>query len=159
MSAVLHYWWRYENFTSLEIKLSFSANNKFNFILAFFSGMCCSEHCIFLFYGLYYLPLHCHVPLSKLNIKFVKTWTLFSSNMNTIIRMLTGKWFEPRSISFLSCVIVCVRVVFRKTVVGDWCFNYLSGSHLQSQVKSLMRWWSTIFLKTTVTQTITLDKQ
>ena len=29
-----------------------------------------------------------------------------------------------------------VRVVLRKTVVGDWRFNYLSGSHLQSQVKS-----------------------
>ena len=36
----------------------------------------------------------------------------------------------------LSCVIVLVRVVFRKTVVGDWHFDYLSGSHLQSQVKS-----------------------
>ena len=32
-------------------------------------------------------------------------------------------------------MIVRVRVVFRKTVVGDCCFNYLSGSHLQSQVK------------------------
>ena len=29
-----------------------------------------------------------------------------------------------------------MKVVFRKTVVGDWCFYYLSGSHLQSQVKS-----------------------
>ena len=26
-----------------------------------------------------------------------------------------------------------MRVVFRKTVVGDRCFNYLSGSHLQNQ--------------------------
>ena len=34
----------------------------------------------------------------------------------------------------LLVVIVQVRIVFRKTVVGDWCFNYLSGSHLQSQV-------------------------
>ena len=34
-------------------------------------------------------------------------------------------------------MIVQVRVVFRKTVVGDLCFDYLSGSHLQSQVKSL----------------------
>ena len=33
-------------------------------------------------------------------------------------------------------MIVQVRVVFRKTVVGDWCLDYLSGSHLQSQVKS-----------------------
>ena len=29
-----------------------------------------------------------------------------------------------------------MRVVFRKTVVGDRRFDYLSGSHLQSQVKS-----------------------
>ena len=33
-------------------------------------------------------------------------------------------------------MIVRVRVVFRRTVVGDWRFDYLSGSHLQSQVKS-----------------------
>ena len=32
-------------------------------------------------------------------------------------------------------VIVQARVVFRKTVVGDWRFDYLCGSHLQSQVK------------------------
>ena len=31
----------------------------------------------------------------------------------------SGKWFEPRSVSCLSCVIVRVRVVFRKTVGGD----------------------------------------
>ena len=29
------------------------------------------------------------------------------------------KWFEFRSISYLSCVITQARVVFRKTVVGD----------------------------------------
>ena len=34
---------------------------------------------------------HCHVPLSKLNIKFAKTWTLFSNNVNTTIR----KYFAP----------------------------------------------------------------
>ena len=33
-------------------------------------------------------------------------------------------------------VIIQVRLVFRKTV-GDWCFDYLSGSCLQSQVKCL----------------------
>ena len=33
-------------------------------------------------------------------------------------------------------MIIRVRVVFRKTDVGDWCFAYLSGSHIQSQVKS-----------------------
>ena len=30
-----------------------------------------------------------------------------------------GKWFEPRDLSYLFGVIVQVRVVFRKTVVGD----------------------------------------
>ena len=30
-----------------------------------------------------------------------------------------GKWFEPRGISYLFSVIVQVRVVFKKTVVGD----------------------------------------
>ena len=33
-------------------------------------------------------------------------------------------------------VIFRMRIAFRKTVVGDWRFDYLSGSHLQSQVKS-----------------------
>ena len=44
--------------------------------------------------------------------------------------------FEPRGISYLFGVIVRVKVVFRKTAVGDWCFDYLSSSHHQSQVKS-----------------------
>ena len=39
--------------------------------------------------------------------------------------------------SAISSVIVRVRVVFKKTVVGDWRFDNLSGSHLLSQVKSL----------------------
>ena len=33
----------------------------------------------------------------------------------------------------LSSVIIGVRVVFRKTVVGDWRFDHMNGSHLQSQ--------------------------
>ena len=36
---------------------------------------------------------------------------------------------------------VWVRVVFRKTVVGDWRFDYLSSSHLQSEVKSVCQMW------------------
>ena len=39
---------------------------------------------------------------------------------------------------YLSCVIVRVRVVFRKTVVDDWRFDYLSSSHLQSQVNTAL---------------------
>ena len=42
---------------------------------------------------------------------------------------LLGQWFEPRSISCLSSVMV----VFRKTVVGDWRFDYMSSSRLQSE--------------------------
>ena len=45
-----------------------------------------------------------------------------------------SKWFEPRSISGLSNVIVRVSVVLTKTVGdSDERFNNLSGSHLQSQ--------------------------
>ena len=44
---------------------------------------------------------------------------------------LLGQWFEPKSISCLSSVMV----VFRKTVVGDWHFDYLSSSHLQSEAE------------------------
>ena len=33
--------------------------------------------------------------------------------------VFSGKWFEPRGISYWFVVIVRVRVVFRKTVVGD----------------------------------------
>ena len=43
-----------------------------------------------------------------------------------------GKWFEPRGISYFFIVITWVRVVFRKTAVGDCCFDYLSGSNLQA---------------------------
>ena len=46
------------------------------------------------------------------------------------------KWFKPRSISSYS-VIVQVRVVQKRNVVGDGCFDNLSGSHLQSQVNSV----------------------
>ena len=47
-----------------------------------------------------------------------------------------GRWFEPKGISYLVGVIVQMRVVFRKTVSGDWSFNCLSDSYLQSQGKS-----------------------
>ena len=51
----------------------------------------------------------------------------------------TNKQTNKQTNSYLFSMIVRVRVVFRKTVVGDWRFNYLSGSHLQSQVKSCCR--------------------
>ena len=53
------------------------------------------------------------------------------------IGVIPSKWFEPRSISSLYCVIIRMRVVLKRTVVGDWCFGDLSGSHLQSQVNSV----------------------
>ena len=48
---------------------------------------------------------------------------------------LMQKERKAKVTSYLFGVIAQVRVVFRKTVVGDWRFDYLSGSHLQSQVK------------------------
>ena len=53
-----------------------------------------------------------------------------------LIETNLSKWFEPKSISSSYCVIVRVRVVLKRTVVGDWRFDNLSGSHLQSQVNS-----------------------
>ena len=43
-----------------------------------------------------------------------------------------GTWFEPRSLSRLCGLIVRVRVVSRRTVVGDIDrrFNNLSGSYI-----------------------------
>ena len=52
------------------------------------------------------------------------------------IMLSHGKWFEPRSLSRLCGLIVRVRVVPRRTVVGDIDrrFDNLSGSHHQSHV-------------------------
>ena len=49
---------------------------------------------------------------------------------------MIGKWFEPRSLSRLCGLIVRVRVVPRKTVVGDTDrhFDNLSGNHHHSHV-------------------------
>ena len=46
-------------------------------------------------------------------------------------KMGNGKWIEPRSLSRLRGLIVRVRVVPRRTVVGDIDrrFDNLSGSH------------------------------
>ena len=84
-----------------------------------------------------------------------------------------SKWFEPRSIDSSYCVIVRVRVVLKRIVVGGWHFNNLSGSYLQSQVNSVCQsvmlqvwsverhWWSkrqsptTVLFRTTLTRTIT----
>ena len=38
-------------------------------------------------------PFRCHVFLSKLHIKFAKTWTLFSDNVNTTIRKYSSRAF------------------------------------------------------------------
>ena len=48
-------------------------------------------------------------------------------------KLTNGKWFEPRSLSRLRGLIVRVRVVPRRTVVGDIDrrFDNLSGSHIR----------------------------
>ena len=55
--------------------------------------------------------------------------SIFSHQMEAIVfiilqiffatRAIFSKWFEPRSISSSYCVIVRVRVVLKRTVVGD----------------------------------------
>ena len=66
------------------------------------------------------------VPISYGNLQMSST---FNMSMN-------GKWFEPRSLSRLCGLIVRVRVVPKRTVVGDIDrrFDNLSGSHHQSHV-------------------------
>ena len=39
--------------------------------------------------------------------------------IGNVYHSMVGKWFEPRGISYWFVVIVRVKVVFRKTVVGD----------------------------------------
>ena len=51
--------------------------------------------------------------------------TIFQS-FTTKIKCNHGKWIERRSISSSCCVIVRVRVVLKRTVVGDWRFDNLS---------------------------------
>ena len=51
-----------------------------------------------------------------------------------IILSILSKWFEPRSISSLSSVIVRVSVVIKRTVSGTVTdVSTMSGSHLQGQ--------------------------
>ena len=66
---------------------------------------------------------------------------------------MNSKWFEPRSISSLSSVIVRVSVVLKRTVGdSDWHFDNLSGSHLQSQSNIVSsvdgRWYLCLWLLT-----------
>ena len=65
--------------------------------------------------------------------------TLFIAQLHFIL----SKWFEPRSISSSYCVIVWVRVVLKRTVVGDWRFDNLSGRQVIFRVKWIVfisRW-------------------
>ena len=74
-------------------------------------------------------------------------------------KIVLGKWFECRSISCLSCVIIQVKVVFRKTVVGDWRFDCLSGNHLQTWLAVETSVRTNSLSKNYLTRTITQNKQ
>ena len=53
---------------------------------------------------------------NKTNFKKAKQF--IKCNLHDVINMtdvIFGKWFEPRGISYLSSMIIWVRVVFRKT--------------------------------------------
>ena len=58
----------------------------------------------------HFLCVNCTVKASEL-----RTQNTDAKN-NTAVY---GKWFEPRGISYLFGMIIQVKVVFRKTVVGD----------------------------------------
>ena len=51
-----------------------------------------------------------------------------------VVNFIYGEWFEPRGISYLFGVIIWVRVVFRRTVVGDWPFT--SQQNWQTKIPS-----------------------
>ena len=58
-----------------------------------------------------------------------------------------GKWFELRGISYMFSVMVQVNeVVLRKTVVGDWRFDYRSACRTEQS-----------FSRLTLTRMITLN--
>ena len=56
--------------------------------------------------------------------------------METLELVLRCRWWQHTHCCSY-CVIVRVSVVLKGTVVGDWRFDNLSGSHLQSQVNSV----------------------
>ena len=76
-------------------------------------------------------------------------------------RLYHSEWFEPRSIRSSYSVIVGVRVVLKRAVVGDWRFDNLSGSQ-----EEVWRWLplrlsksqspTTVLFRTTLNRTITL---
>ena len=72
---------------------------------------------------------------SSLVLCFLWLYGQVDKSQVCLLLLLFGKWFD-RGISYMFSVIVRVRVVLRKTVLGDWRFDYLSSSHLQSQVMS-----------------------
>ena len=58
---------------------------------------------------------HIYIPIYIYQVYHSKDWIL----SNKLQKKHFGKWFEPRGISYLFGVIVRVKVIFRKTVVGD----------------------------------------
>ena len=76
------------------------------------------------------------VFLSLFSCKYLRSLQYYDWSIYIFCILILDAFILQQFICCLSCVIVRARVVFRKTVVGDWCFDYLSGSHLQSQVKS-----------------------
>ena len=75
--------------------------------------------------------------------KSVQGWTLteYRAKLNAVATrsvMVSRQCNSTYNSS--SSEIVQVRTVLKRTVVGDWRFDNLSGSHLQSQVTRLWRW-------------------
>ena len=72
-----------------------------------------------------------HICLEDKNMY---VWTLLSTT--DCICTCTCNYFHWRS-TYSVIVWVRVHVVLKRTVVGDWQFDHLSGSHLESQMNSV----------------------
>ena len=62
--------------------------------------------------------VNCKLIFMALTVHNITLLTFVRKNP-MLICLLSGKWYEPRGISYLFGMIVQVRVVFGKTVVGD----------------------------------------
>ena len=80
----------------------------------------------------------------------VRAYVRCLKGIKAVSKYVFSKWFEPRSISSSYSVIVRVRVVLERTLAGDWRFDNLSTSHLQSQVNSICQSMTFYYVATIV---------
>ena len=93
------------------------------------------------------IPFVCFLLITTLSLaRFIAAWSFwcFASlkDCNPFFLELLHPFLRHHFFLIMKhtssyCVIVRMSVVLKRTVVGDWRFDNLSGSHLQSQVNSV----------------------